>query len=98
MEIETISWQTKKSTLWWNEAIVRGLKYIWEYKPKMKGENMWGELMCTLDLIIILASTLFAYYMHLCSENEVKMFADPEYEQRIRELEQKVKELEEKDE
>lgn len=57
---------------------------------------MWGELMCTLDLIIILAYTLFAYYMHLCSENEVKMFANPLYSNKIRELEKQIEELKEK--
>lgn len=57
---------------------------------------MGAGLAFVLVVLIICVSILFGYYMELCSDNEVKMFANPKYEQRIRELEQKVRELEEK--
>lgn len=59
---------------------------------------MGAGLAVVLAVLIICAAVLFGLYMGLCYENEVKMFANPKHEQRIRELEQKVKELEEKDE
>ena len=45
--------------------------------------------------LIICGSVLFGIYMYLCSENRVKMFADPEYDKRIRRLEKAIMELEE---
>ena len=45
--------------------------------------------------LIICGSVLFGIYMYLCSENEVKMFADPKYDKRIRELEKAIMELKE---
>lgn len=46
--------------------------------------------------LIICISVLFGIYMYLCSENEVKIFSNPRYVERIRELEKQVKELKEK--
>lgn len=46
--------------------------------------------------LVVCISVLFGIYMYLCSENEVKMFSNPRYEERIRELEKQVKELKEK--
>ena len=51
-----------------------------------------------LVLLIICSSILFGMYMFLCCENKIKMFADPRYEERIRELEKTVKELKNKEE
>lgn len=45
--------------------------------------------------LIICGSVLFGIYMYLCSENGVKMFADPEYDKRIRILEKAIMELKE---
>ena len=53
-------------------------------------------LTLVLLVFIICASVLFGIYMYLCSENEIKMFADPRYEERIRKLEKVVEELKEK--
>lgn len=52
-------------------------------------------LTLVLIILIICVSILFGFYMYLCSENEVKMFSDPRYEERIKELEKSVKELKE---
>lgn len=49
-----------------------------------------------LIVLIICVSILIGVYMFLCAENEVKMFADPRYEERIRVLEKEIKELKEK--
>lgn len=53
-------------------------------------------LTVVLIILIICVSALFGFYMFLCGENEVKMFASPRYEERISELEKLVKELKEK--
>lgn len=45
-----------------------------------------------LIVLIICASVLLGIYMYLCAENEIKMFADPKYEERISNLEKLVKE------
>ena len=58
------------------------------------GETMVG-LTFIIFTLIICGSVLFGIYMYLCSENEVKMFSDPEYENRIRKLEKEIKELKE---
>lgn len=47
-------------------------------------------------ILIICVSVLFGLYMCLCAENEVKMFADPRYDERIKELEKRIAELEKK--
>lgn len=46
--------------------------------------------------LVICLSVLFGIYMYLCSENEVKMFSNPRYDERIRELEKQIEELKEK--
>lgn len=46
-----------------------------------------------LIVLIVCISVLFGIYMYLCSENEVKMFADPKYEERIGKLEKQMEEL-----
>lgn len=51
------------------------------------------ELTVILFTLIVCASILFGLYMYLCSENEVKMFANPEYEKRIRKLEKEIQKL-----
>lgn len=48
-------------------------------------------------LLIIGAVILIGIYMYCCFENNVKMFANPQYEKRILELERKIKILEEKE-
>lgn len=56
--------------------------------------------MVGLTLVLIVAvicfTILFAMYLDMCFQSEVKMFADPKYDDRIEELEKKVKALEEK--
>lgn len=37
--------------------------------------------------LIICVTTLVGTYMYYCGENEIRMFADPRYEERIRRLE-----------
>lgn len=49
-----------------------------------------------LIILIICVSVLYGYHMYLCNENGIKMYANPKYEERIRELEKQVKELKEK--
>lgn len=51
---------------------------------------MVGFIIFTL---IICVSVLFGIYMYLCSENVVKMFADPEYDKRIRRLEKEIQKI-----
>lgn len=48
-------------------------------------------------LLIVGAVILIGLYMYACFEKEIKMFADPKYEERIKELEKKVKSLEERE-
>lgn len=57
---------------------------------------MGAGLTFVLIVLIICVSTLIGVYMFLCSENEVKMFVDPRYEERIRALEKEIKTLKEK--
>lgn len=45
-------------------------------------------------VLIICVSVLVGVYMYYCGENEINMFADPRYEERIKNLEKRVKELE----
>lgn len=47
-------------------------------------------------ILIICASILIGIYMMCCQESEVKMFANPKYGERIRELEKRIGELEKK--
>lgn len=53
----------------------------------------------TVVLVVAIAcfSILFGMYMHYCSENGVKMFEYPRYEERISKLEKAVKKLEGKE-
>ena len=53
-------------------------------------------LTLVLLFLIVCVSVLFGIYMYLCSENEIRMFADPRYEERMRKLEKLVEELKEK--
>lgn len=57
---------------------------------------MGAGLTFVLIVLIICVSTLIGVYMFLCSENEVKMFVNPRYEERIRALEKEIKTLKEK--
>lgn len=41
-----------------------------------------------LIILIICVSVLFGYHMYLCNENDIKMYADPKYEERIAKLEE----------
>lgn len=52
------------------------------------------EMVLLGTVLIICLTVLLAMYMYFCSENEVKMFADPRYDERIKELEKRMKELE----
>lgn len=48
-------------------------------------------------IIIIICATIVAIaYMGYCSSNRVNMFANPRYDERIRELETEVEELRKK--
>lgn len=60
-------------------------------------------LFSILIVLIICGAILFSKYMELCSDNRTKMFENPRYDERIRELEKfiisldkRIKELEEK--
>lgn len=57
---------------------------------------MGAGLTFVLIVLIICVSILIGVYMFLCAESEVKMFADPRYEERIRALEKEIKILKEK--
>lgn len=57
---------------------------------------MEAGLILILITLIICGSIIYGTYMCLCSQNKVKMFSDPQYEERIRKLEKIVKELREK--
>lgn len=50
----------------------------------------------TLIISIICVTIIFLAYMDYCSANKVKMFANPRYDERIRELEKEVEELRKK--
>lgn len=54
---------------------------------------MGAGLTIVLVILILCAAVLFGLYMGLCSENEVGMFADPQYEKRIKKLEEQMEEL-----
>ncbi len=56
---------------------------------------MFG-LVIILITLIICASILFGKYMDYCDSNNVGMFENPRYEERIRNLEKIVYELKEK--
>ena len=47
-------------------------------------------------VLILCATILFGLYMYYCVENEIKMFAYPRYEERIRKLEKEMSELKER--
>ena len=57
-----------------------------------KGENMIAGIVIVLIFLIICGSILFGIHMYFCSENEIGMYADPKYEERIRKLEKIIKE------
>lgn len=57
---------------------------------------MAGILLIALTLIIC-ATVLLGIYIYQCAENDVKMFADPRYDERINELEKRIKDLEGKE-
>lgn len=46
--------------------------------------------------LIICVTILVGVYMYYCGENEIKMFADPRYEERISRLEKLLETEEEK--
>jgi len=51
-----------------------------------------GLTLILLTLIICI-SVLFGIYITLCSENGIKMFSNPKYDERIRKLEKEINEL-----
>lgn len=53
-------------------------------------------LTIVLIVLAICATILLAMYIYYCGENEVKMFADKSYDERIRKLEIQIKGLEKK--
>lgn len=53
---------------------------------------MIGFTIIMIILIICITILIWAY-MYFCSENEVKMFANPRYEERIKKLEKLTEEL-----
>lgn len=55
-----------------------------------------GWLFLLLLVLIICVTILFAMYMYYCSENNMNMFSDPKYNERIWSLEKAVSELQEK--
>lgn len=57
---------------------------------------MAGVALFVLIILIICVSVLLGFHMYLCSENGIKMYADPKYEERISKLEKQVEELKEK--
>lgn len=46
-----------------------------------------------LIVLIICLCVIACVYMCYCSENEVKMFQNPKYDERIRKLEKQMEEL-----
>lgn len=46
-----------------------------------------------LVVLVICATILAGMYIYYCAENEVKMFANPKHEKRIKELERQMEEL-----
>ena len=50
-------------------------------------------LIVVLIVLILCSTTLLGIYMSLCSVNEVRMFADPQYDERIKKLEKQMEEL-----
>ena len=57
---------------------------------------MGAGLRFVLIVLIICLSVLFGLYMFLCQETKTRLFSNPKYDERIRELEKQVKELKEK--
>lgn len=57
---------------------------------------MGPGLTIVLIILIICITILVGLYMYCCEESGVKMFANPRYEERIKELEKRVKDLEDK--
>ena len=47
-----------------------------------------------LTVLIICGSILFGIYMVFCADAGIKMFEDPRYEERIKNLEKRLKEME----
>lgn len=67
--------------------------YTYSKTINTEGGNMWGLII--LIILIISASILFGFYMYLCAENKVGMFADSRYKVYIEKLEKMIKELKE---
>ena len=55
-----------------------------------------GYLFLLLLVLIICVTILFAMYMYYCSENNMNMFSDSKYNERLCSLEKTVSELQEK--
>ena len=53
-----------------------------------------GYFTLIIIVLVICGSCLLAQYMYLCSVNEVRMFEDPRYYERISALEKRVDALE----
>ena len=53
---------------------------------------MIAGIFTVLIILIICTTILFGIHMYFCSENEIGMYADPRYEERIRKLEKIIKE------
>ena len=50
-------------------------------------------LTCVLIILILCTTLLLVVYMYYCSENGTGLFANPEYEKRIRKLEKEMEKL-----
>ena len=50
-------------------------------------------LVAFLIVAVICATILSGMYIYYCAENEVRMFENPRYRERIEKLEKQVKEL-----
>ena len=55
------------------------------------------ELTFILIILIICVTVLLIVYMEYCSENGVGLFANPEYEKRIKKLEKEMEKLKAED-
>ena len=55
------------------------------------------ELTFILIILILCITVLLIVYMEYCSENCVGLFANPEYEKRIRKLEKEMEKLKAED-
>ena len=65
-------------------------------KTNISEMNSMGAGLTFVLIVLIICPTLFGLYMFLCEETKTRLFSNPKYEERIRELEKQVEELKEK--